>query len=385
MPTRRRAHLAVLVAALTAVVGCTGEPGSTTPGTESLPAVDRVEPVSSDVWRPLAQSPLRPRHGALGAWTGEEMLVVGGTTARPCPPGADCYERRDKDRSDGAAYDPATDSWRLLPDAPRRFAAGELGPIAAWSGREMVVVTDRTTLGYDPERNEWRVIGPAPHDEFHQAIRTDAGIVYGTYDKLSRQRRGPDWLLDPESGDWSRLPGDPFGESYDRSFAWDGERLWLLSMSVDNHIGAWRGAPSRVAVLDGDRWRVVGTTPRFTYGQRWWWFQDRLVVPGPTARSRRAAFLDPGTAEWSSIPRASGGQGCALPPVGPGESWLAGEGSALVSVDPLAVLAVPRCPGIAVPDVVVWGGDELLVWGGTGPGHGGNVDLGLRWTPPDPS
>ena len=39
---------------------------------------------------------------------------------------------------DGAAYDPATDTWRRLPDLPGSAIVGS--SVAAWTGTELVVV-----------------------------------------------------------------------------------------------------------------------------------------------------------------------------------------------------------------------------------------------------
>jgi hypothetical protein len=56
-------------------------------------------------WRQVAPAPLAPRRNHAAAWTGSEMLIVGGDGRR-----------------DGAAYNPVADSWRPLPPAP--FAVG---------------------------------------------------------------------------------------------------------------------------------------------------------------------------------------------------------------------------------------------------------------------
>jgi hypothetical protein len=69
---------------------------------------------------------------------------------------------------DGAAYDPERDSWRRLPPAPFALNAAE----GVWTGEEMVVygaLLDTTNhserpnasgLAFDPERNQWREIAP---------------------------------------------------------------------------------------------------------------------------------------------------------------------------------------------------------------------------------
>jgi len=350
----------------------------TTTTVENLPApvVSR-----SDTWTEIAASPLEARHDSVGVWTGKEVLVVGGTTdVDPCSPGTDCEPLGSPSyRADGAAYDPATDTWRRIADAPSPVQGG----IAAWTGHEMVVVSRFATLAFDPGTDEWRQLDPAPHG-FTTAVSMDGDVVFGSYD----QRPGvedPDWVLHVDEGSWRPVPRDPFGESYDRSFAWDGERLWLLSMAVEHHGGAWDGSPSRVAVLEGDTWEVVGETPDLVYEQRWWWFEDLLVVaPGPYRGGIARAF-DPSGGAWETLANGAVPEGsCRMPRVGPGPQWLAGGGPLLTSAQPDATLLAPRCDALPEPDVAVWAGDELIMWGGPDEGYGGNTAVGLRWRPPAP-
>lgn len=364
--------------------GRTAEPSLPRP-----PGAHQPQDHQPGTFLPIAPSPLLPRHDAVGVWTGSEMLVVGGTTGPPCPPTADCAGPSDDTlRSDGAAYDPATDTWQAIPAAPRPVVGG----LAAWSGTEMVVVTGGVTLAYDPLGESWRYLDPPPDGGFNQTVVTDQGIVFGSYDKRPRSGMGSDWLLDPLVGTWLPMPADPFGESYDRSLAWDGERLWLLSMSVANHSKAYGGAASRVAVLEDGAWRVVSATPPMVYGQQWWFFEGLLVAPVSSAspNARLGVFVTPGSTEWSSIPIAAvdpddGLQECTLPPIGPGPEWLAGGGPVLTSLDPLATTVVPPCAQLALPDVAVWSGDQLIIWGGIAAGYEDNVNIGLTWRPPPPS
>ena len=61
----------------------------------------------------------------------------------------------------GAAYDPATDTWRTLP-------ASELSPqasTAAWNGRDLIAWDYEATAGaYDPDRDAWRPLPRVPFD-----------------------------------------------------------------------------------------------------------------------------------------------------------------------------------------------------------------------------
>src|SRR4051794_12982657 len=68
-------------------------------------------------WQALPAAPLSPRTTPVAAWTGTEALFLGGETGEVCPPNADCMKGPDLAR-DGAAYNPATGTWRKVADAP---------------------------------------------------------------------------------------------------------------------------------------------------------------------------------------------------------------------------------------------------------------------------
>jgi N-acetylneuraminic acid mutarotase len=101
------------------------------------PATDRWEP---NRWIRWPRSPLSNRMGSVAAWTGEELLVWGG----PQGPCGDCAPKersgRPRTPTDGAAFDPLTGSWRLLPPSPltardRHVAVGLGGGRAfVWGG-----------------------------------------------------------------------------------------------------------------------------------------------------------------------------------------------------------------------------------------------------------
>ncbi|HEY7478027.1 MAG TPA: hypothetical protein VIB62_07300 [Actinomycetota bacterium] len=117
-------------------------------------AFDPVE----NTWRELPPSPHSPSWGGAWAWTGEELVVVGGG------------EQGDLSTREGAAFDPETDTWRLLPEAP----AGVNLANAAWTDQEVVVVgseiddrnrattTTSIAMAYDPSRDSWRRLPDPP-------------------------------------------------------------------------------------------------------------------------------------------------------------------------------------------------------------------------------
>jgi hypothetical protein len=110
---------------------------------------------STDSWRRLPAGPLGKREGFSSAWTGKELIVVGGslgdTLAKPV----------------AAALDPQAGSWRLLP-ALNRVTGLMPSPGVVWDGHEVFVMgsvcaryrssCSPTLLAYDPATDALRTI-----------------------------------------------------------------------------------------------------------------------------------------------------------------------------------------------------------------------------------
>jgi hypothetical protein len=244
------------------------------------------------------------------------------------------------------------------------------------------------TLAYDPGADRWRTLDPPPAAG-QQILGAGTGEqpVYWA----SEERPGTtDWLLDPESGSWSRLPADPVPATFDRTYVWDGEELIftaLRSSGVDESAEHFY----QMARLDpGTRaWTVEGETP-VSFGNPTWYVTDRQLVnptqPGYGLGRSPGGILDLATREWRPVPHTALEEGtrlaCSLPPIGPAGDWVAGGGGVLVSVAPDATTWVPACAPLSEPHVGVWTGEELIVYAGIDFSLRRNLNLGLRWTPP---
>ncbi|XBB66927.1 hypothetical protein ABFU82_22885 [Nocardioides sp. WV_118_6] len=389
------AAVLVIVAAGT-VLGVVGPDGRDDQTRPAGPSGRDVAPTGD--WAPIAASPLAGSANAVGVWTGTELVVAGGEEGPVCPPIADCY-RSGTPSAQAAAYDPAADTWRLLPPAPQPLGPG----FGVWLGDRALLVgaASGVTLLLDPATGTWEQVQDVPGHVI------DGGLVVipskdvkdGADDavRFSYDKRGtasPDYRFDGATGTWAPLPADPFGESYDRSMAWFDGRLWLLSMAAENHVGAYDGKPSRLAVLEGDRWRVVDpATPDLTQGQ-WLIPQGVLLVAAensdPPARNQA---YDPATGTWREFVPADHGHpglpdapdaGCLLGAAAAGPAWIT-AGDRLVSALPPDALEVPRCPGHAAYQVVAWAGERLILWGGL-PAQDSSepVNDGLVWVPRRP-
>lgn len=158
------------------------------------------------LWQPLPPSPILGRVAASAAWTGSEVITWGGYgSTRAEPP----FHAQ---RSDGAAYDPATRRWRRIARAPSGLRGGA-GDGVAWTGREMVVWASNSPDGpaggaaYDPRTDTWRRLptGPLGRREGYTSVWTGQELLVfgGTLgDHIATPSAA---ALRPSAGSWRRL------------------------------------------------------------------------------------------------------------------------------------------------------------------------------------
>jgi hypothetical protein len=155
------------------------------------------DPVAG-TWRMLAPAPIEAR-SAFSVWTGEELIVWGST-------------RRAERLRDGAAYDPSTDSWRTIADGPIDITDGS----AVWTGEDMIVFgaaldgnnhADTPTgvgAAYHPASDTWRALPPS--DLSPQAMTAgwlNGELIAWDYEHASA-------AYDPGTDAWRALPDVPF-------------------------------------------------------------------------------------------------------------------------------------------------------------------------------
>ncbi len=117
--------------------------------------------LAEDIWSPLPPAPLSARWGSYSAWTGSQFVVWGGYA------GGGTSEESTAD--DGAAYDPVAQRWRRLARAPLQ---GMYGGTGVWTGRELWLLggngdpNGRQTLSaaaaYEPAEDRWRRLPDVP-------------------------------------------------------------------------------------------------------------------------------------------------------------------------------------------------------------------------------
>jgi hypothetical protein len=170
----------------------------------------RYEP-ATDTWSPMASAPFSGRlgHGAVWDTIRKRMIVWGGKTADgPVPP----------ERS-GASYEPATDTWSPIADAPiARFSSAcywdaQRGRMLALLGEDGVWGGPRGDgASYDPALDRWSMIsdlsltGYPMGPGFAAAFGAGRAWVTGGDVPSSSAVTALGARYDPATDAWSRLP-----------------------------------------------------------------------------------------------------------------------------------------------------------------------------------
>lgn len=176
------------------------------------------------------------RAAASTVWTGEEVIVWGGTTGK----------QETTVTKGGVAYDPTEKRWRTISDAPVGLSHAPAqfvdGQVLIAGGRQ--TQKEPTSLLYDVKTDAWNVI---PIDVHIQTMFNFDGRIIGA-GTLHMPGSEPEWQLtefDSESQTWTSL----------------GQQLQsdrLLPFVVDDQVGAvslnHANNPGQVLVLSGDEW-----------------------------------------------------------------------------------------------------------------------------------
>jgi hypothetical protein len=188
-------------------------------------------------WRQVAAPPLTPREFPAGLWTGEEVILVGGSDAPPCPPWAACAAPTEPPLADGAAYDPRANTWRAIADAPVGFSwshAVMLGSTAyLWiPGEPWRPQAPSAFLAYRIDEDRWEELDlPTGEPDWYDLVAAGDRIVAVSSSDEGKERS--DLVFDAAASAWSELPDDPFTPGFDRIAVWDGEALLLFDHEIE--------------------------------------------------------------------------------------------------------------------------------------------------------
>jgi len=192
-------------------------------------------------WRELAAAPIATRTDPVAAWNGSELLVWGGTVS--CSGGdSTCVEFA----TDGAALNPADISWRALPVnpnvAPDTSTAGSvlIGgefvvflPIDCESGRCVA------GIAYDPATDTWRRLPDLGNMEWSFS----AGPVAAESEIYAWDRTGEGFTYSPAVDRWTDLGEYPMENRFSATVVAIGDQVLVW--------GGWTGAAADDPFNDG--------------------------------------------------------------------------------------------------------------------------------------
>jgi hypothetical protein len=334
----RRSWIVAVAAATTLIVvagvaliqhGRDGAPAPISPSPPPPTAPPKTTPpdptqlftdIAPDSTVPLPPAPIDDRIVPAAVWTGTEMILWGGIY-RDGTIADGAYNQTEL--ADGAAYNPTTDTWRRLPDAP----LGAATPIAVWTGEELVMlgaspltdadntdesIPETAVAAYSPAADEWRVLANVPSGgRPPQAVWTGTAILASltmrdpdqTGDRpsvLARYDLNTDtWHIDAQARD-DVLVGVP-----------DANGVWSTVIGLPFETGA------PVVVFDGEG-KPIGSLPavpvdRGQFGDQvdadgiWVGGEALFWIRGaewlfPSQGSAQAWALNPATGIWRRLP-----------------------------------------------------------------------------------
>lgn len=366
-----RWSLAGVCLLLTAGCGASSSEGSPSPdvAVRAAPTAS-ANTLDSGVWTRLPDSPLSAREGSPAAYVDGEVVIIGGYSGPPCPPGASCVYHPEAVERDGAAYDPATGTWRRIANAPRPVPS--MAPTAV-VGDRLYLLAGESILVWDSSDDSWQeVTTQGDSGGYLVADGTRLVLASGSDENGAR----PDHVFNTNSGGWSTLPPDPLKPSFDRVLTSTPDGLVLTSKPLQSDGSPANPALVHAALLPpgADTWRTLPTTDQLG-GWRWTWTGHRLVDPtvggadgGQVNNYGRVipygGRLDPATGDWSPLPNAPE-EGTGGWPAEALDGPLIAAGGWLYEDSTGSWTPLPRPEGApATPGPSVWADDELIVYGG---------------------
>lgn len=232
---------------------------------------------AADRWRAVAPSPLPPRSRHEAVWTGTEMVVWGGLAG--C-----CSIDSVIHATEAAAYDPAADRWRRLPDVPPPWSGDDGGALTGVVDGRVLIWREGRLAVLDPAATAWRDLGapPTADGDDVDCMMSDGPRVAGTFTAGGlavwaggcEARTGA--AYDVRTGRWSRLGNAPRGGLH---IAVATPQVVAVVWRVDDPPRLWR-------YDDGDsRWRRLGPQPDSAFGMfaTVVWTGDEVLVWGGVA------------------------------------------------------------------------------------------------------
>jgi N-acetylneuraminic acid mutarotase len=346
------------------------------------------------VWALLPAAPIDGYYDATGVWTDSELIVA----ARPP------IAKEHLCVTTAAAYDPATNTWRKLPDPPST-AGGEIGhdpnPLgcfeggdrAVWTGSE-VILWGITNEAYDPATNTWRPLPPTndvPMGGSSGVVWTGTQMM-GFGGGCCGDAQGAIGVYTPAADSWTSIPSGPLSGRLSAAVAWTGTEMVVAGGGPPPADYSDWYADAAAYHPATRTWRKLPPMPEARSGATATWDGTEILVVGGSTKLSRGKPVATGVAynptmnTWRRLPPmelAREGQVA----VWTGTQLLVWGGADVTpqhgeAFDPTteAWTPLPRAPLVGRSGAVgVWTGTSMIVWGGSGDGT--QFDDGASYTP----
>jgi N-acetylneuraminic acid mutarotase len=184
---------------------------------------------TTDTWRYIPTSLVSPRIDHVAVWSGTEMIIWGGVVST-----------NDSASITGGRYDPGG-TWRVTSPPPQSFV-GRSGHAAAWFAptSEMIIFGGRAAAGnqlndgaaYNPTTDTWRILATSqlnPREQAGMVVANGKVVVFGGYGTNVNDYAE----YDPANDSWSvpvtpsipeRIPSVSVSDGTN-AFFWGGSRV----------------------------------------------------------------------------------------------------------------------------------------------------------------
>lgn len=253
---QRRRFVGLLAAAAVLVAALAITPMALRPADPPITGIPA--PSAEPAWETTAPPPLSPRSGSLTAWLNGQFYIIGGWDGGPCPPGAAC-DMVPPDLRDGARYDPETDTWTPIAEAPLGVGvlASNRGYFTMAATSDSIVVAggengSRQVWAYQAATDSWQQRADLPAEG--QLVATSTTVVLSTYGNSDPARYA-------YTGDsWAPLPTGPLDTCQSWRTLADADRLVVLARCGEG------GAEMRTSFFDPatEAWSDPAVVPGIT-------------------------------------------------------------------------------------------------------------------------
>jgi N-acetylneuraminic acid mutarotase len=280
---------------------------------------------ATDTWTAISTTnapAARANHTAI--WTGREMIVWGGSV-----------NAISGFFSDGAKYNPATDTWTTISNVNAPVA--RMFHSAIWTGTEMIVWGGQNNTGiqtsggrYNPSTDTWTPVNTANAP----AARGSNSVVW----------TGSEMVIWGGAGIGLLNTGGRYSPLTD---SWTATSTTHAPTARAGHTAVWTG--SEMIVWGGAAASALSTGGRYNPSTDSW---SNLIAPNPP--SPRTVH----TAVWTGNQMMVwGGRTSTIPDLIVGGRFITAANSWIPTCD-------TNAPAPRVSHTAVWTGREMIVWGG---------------------